>query len=131
MKTTEEMLGVMKAYIVGKAIEYRSNLTAFAKWTSISEPNWDWPHYDYRVKEEPKYRPFDTAEEFLAAQKEHGAWLKRKGCAVYSLPIKIGKNNCIIFDLAAYNDDARASIDFGELYDLFVFQDGTPCGIKE
>ena len=42
------------------------------EWGDISQPVWDWVHCDYRIKPKPKYVPFETAEEFLEAQNEHG-----------------------------------------------------------
>ena len=40
--------------------------------------NWDWNKYDYRIKPEPHYRPFENAEEVLEAIKEKGQYLMLK-----------------------------------------------------
>lgn len=52
MKTTQEMIEVMQAHLDGKEIEYRYNNNP--DWMKSTVPLWDWPHIDYRVKEQKK-----------------------------------------------------------------------------
>ena len=72
MKTTKEMIEVMQAYERGEQIEVNYFHHNGDYWTSCGTPVWDWDNFDYRVKPKKKYVPFDTAEEFLEAQREHG-----------------------------------------------------------
>ena len=67
MKTTKEMIEVMRAYERGEKIE----VCYGGDWKEIDLPSWSWGLRDYRVKQEPKFVPFDTAEEFLEAQMVH------------------------------------------------------------
>ena len=73
MKTTKEMIEVMQAYESGEQIECFND----EQWKDVNNPIWDWLHNDYRVKQK-KYVPFDTAEEFLAAQRKHGETVRYK-----------------------------------------------------
>lgn len=65
MKTTKEMIEVMQAYERGEKIEALYNDV----WVDIYIPEWSWGLRDYRVKQKTKFVPFDTPEEFLAAQR--------------------------------------------------------------
>ena len=63
------MIEVMQAYLRGEKIQLLNRLGI---WVDIDMPEWSWGLRDYRVKPKKKYIPFDTAEEFLAAQRAHG-----------------------------------------------------------
>ena len=73
MKTTKEMIEVMQAYLDGKQIEESIDQKV---WFTC-EPIWNWAKCDYRVKKKV-YVPFDTAEEFLAAQRKYSKTVIRK-----------------------------------------------------
>lgn len=60
-KTTKEKIEVMQAYEEGKKIEMLIN----GNWEFIAYPHWNWGQTDYRVKEEPKYRPYVDTEEMI------------------------------------------------------------------
>ena len=47
MKTTKQMIEVMKAYLKGEKIEYRYGHT---DWLECRIPIWAWNNLDYRVK---------------------------------------------------------------------------------
>lgn len=117
-KTTEEMISVMQAYIDGKQIQFLDD----GGWVDCplrTEPFWDWGNYDYRVKPEhpqKKVVPYKSAEEFLAAQKEHGPYVNTS--VSYIIP-KVICCNEVHFDGRICH--------FGTLT-CFLWQDGTPCG---
>lgn len=52
MKTVQEQIAVMLAWISGKPIEIKKYDDTF--WSKVLEPAWNWADYDYRVKPEPK-----------------------------------------------------------------------------
>lgn len=54
MKTTAEMIAIMKAYVDGKRIEA---CTPETKWCLTPVPVWDWNKQDYRIAPEPKRVP--------------------------------------------------------------------------
>ena len=72
----------MQAYENGAVIQERNKQDP--EWRDIHcEPTWDWQFIEYRIKPELKLRPYKNAEEFLAAQKEHGMYLS---------PVSINRN---------------------------------------
>ena len=136
MKTTKEMIEVMQAYLKGEKIEYRYGNT---DWLECRVPIWDWNNFDYRVKPKQKtmtktktqFLPFETVDEFLAAQREHGAIIKmidddrllsafvrHDGSVLFVLP----KSIC-----------EKLLINVDNLFGKYEFADGTPCGkeVKE
>ena len=131
MKTTQEMIEVMQAYLRGEKIEYRYGNT---DWLECRVPIWNWNSIEYRVKPKQKTRsktktkflPFETVDEFLAAQREHGdiikmidddrllsAFVRHDGSVLFVLPKSICKKLLINVD---------------NLFGKYEFADGTPCG---
>ena len=125
MKTTKEMIEVMQAYDRGEKIE-----TGYGGvWVDIDMPEWSWGLRDYRVKPKTRYVPFDTPEEFFAAQRSHGG----------DLFIRIENGTLKKHDLSVsldgsvYDHMDDGDVDYiGEFEDLlfedYKFADGTPCG---
>ena len=134
MKTTEEKISVMQAYADGKTLQIKSKDTGEWKDYFIAdEPLWDWHHIDYRIKPEPpkkKIVPYESAEEFLAAQKEHGPYIKAESpllnIKAYALPTKINDN--FIEILIGSPDKIVEELSFDCCAENFVWQDGTPVG---
>ena len=131
MKTTKEMIEVMQAYLKGEKIEYRYGNT---DWLECRVPIWNWNSIEYRVKPKQKtktktktkFLPFETVEEFLKAQTEHGAIIKMidddrllsafvryDGSVLFVLP----KSIC-----------EKLLINVDNLFGKYEFADGTPCG---
>lgn len=56
VKNTRQIMEVMQAYLDGKKIERRHTLDAGNEtmWRVYKTPDWNWNHYDYRVKQEPR-----------------------------------------------------------------------------
>lgn len=59
----KEMLPIIQAFAEGKEIEFRSK--GFdEEWKKVNEiSGLSYSSFDYRVKSEPKYRPFKDVEE--------------------------------------------------------------------
>ena len=124
MKTTKEMIEVMQAYDRGEQIECFND----EEWKYVKNPVWDWLHNNYRVKQK-KYVPFDTAEEFLAAQRKHGddELISIKDGALKKHDISVTIDGCV------YDHTDDGDVDYiGNFEDLLLddykFADGTPCG---
>ena len=120
MKTTKEMIEVMQAYDRGEKIESGYN----GVWVDIDMPEWSWGLRDYRVKPKKKYIPFDTAEEFFAAQRKHGRDIIACGelyansyidCYCNVFLYKGSEANIFTFNLET-------------LFENCTFADGAPCG---
>ena len=87
-----------------------------------------WNNIEYRVKLEPKYRPFRNAKECWNEMQKHQpiGWIKSKDGSTI--------NKFMFIDSLA-NDGVtiRASVrlTYSELVKYYIFADGTPFGIKE
>jgi len=124
------MIAVMQAAKDGKEIEYLSSDKN--KWIYVKKPIWNWHYYDFRIKPEPpkpEYVPYESAEEFFQAQKEHGLYLKGNyGCY---FPVFVDDGGISIVngnrEVATYlfNDEDDES---ESLHNVLTWQDGTPCG---
>ena len=80
MNRTEakELLPIIQAFAEGKEIEFRSK--GFdEEWKKVNEiPGLSYSSFDYRVKSEPKYRPFKDADECWQEMLKHQpfGWVK-------------------------------------------------------
>ena len=124
-KYTADCIKVMQAYVEGKQIQYKDDEV----WIDIECPDWDWHHWEYRVKPESKYRPFINTEEcWQEMQKHHPfGWIKDKEDGHYSM----------VTTVDATEGEKHISISGDNIWSLdgtmstFTFADGTPFGIKE
>ena len=120
MKTTKEMIEVMQAYDMGEQIECFND----EQWKDVNNPIWDWLHNDYRVK--PNYAPFDTADEFLTAQRKHGETVRCKlDDELYHAYIN---NRAETILVSHYGRTGSIMTNIVNMYDKYEFADGTPCG---
>ena len=127
MKTTEEMISVMKAYAEGKKIETRiieTRSRLLTCWVYTPEPAWDWANFDYRIKPEPKYRPYASAEECFKDVQKHGGWVKKIRHEVYLALSGMGTR--------VYNFNSGEIRVYQNLLDDYIWaDDGSPCGVLE
>lgn len=121
MNTIDKQIEILQAFKEGKKIEILCDDDLWA-WVDKSHI-FDFEHNEYRIKPEPKLRPYKDAEEFLTAIKEHGI-LKSYG--LYYQPIFFDDKGVII-----YAGSKIESYDFVELNEYFAWQDGSPCGVEE
>lgn len=111
----KELLPIIQAYAEGKTIQYKNSE---GEWEDVAfEENLtfiDAPS-KYRIKPEPKYRPFKTKEECWDEMLKHQpfGWVKNKD-AQY-------------INLLSVRDDK----DLDSLFEAITFIDGAPYGIKE
>lgn len=120
MKTTKEMIEVMQAYERGEQIEC---INALGEWKE-DKPVWDWFHFDYRVKKKV-YVPFESAEEFLEAQRVHGEVVedKESGEKMYAF---VNNNYTLISSIHFSNFWPIGCLE--TIFRYYQFTDGTPCG---
>lgn len=112
-ENAKELLPIIKAYSEGKKIEF---LNSGDKWELLTAPSFDGEHFQYRIKPEPKYRPFKSVEECWEEMKKHqpfGWIIDIKGKYYHNINL-LDKNT-----------------DFDYLFKIHTFADGTPFGIKE
>lgn len=136
---TAERIKIMQAYVDGKRIQYAEDDTDV--WHNIDEPDWH-SDYEYRIKPEPKYRPFKDADECWQEMLKHQpfGWVKRKGNKPsYELLACISENNenneaPVCFASYGSVDRGvviRSSSRFDKMFNVFTFADGAPFGVKE
>ena len=112
---------IMLAYADGKEIEYRDSFES--EWTSIDDPAFDFHADCYRIKREPKYRPFKDSEECFEEMKKHEpfGWIKDSDEYL----------NNIQFVSDRYITVSSRDTVFSKALNEYVFADNTPFGIKE
>ena len=131
----KELLPIIQAFVDGKTIEARTD--SISKWIETTTPKFDLLH-EYRIKPEPKYRPFKNAEECWQEMQKHQpfGWVKEKGDEPsYQLLAYISENDEAPISFAVYGSvDVgmiyRPSIEFNRMFNTFTFADGTPFGVK-
>ena len=127
----KEMLPVLKAFADGKIIETRRKPSAVKgtyipnDWTEMKEIEF-WNNTEYRVKSEPKYRPFKNAEECWQEMLKHQpfGWVKDKKDGHHALITAVDDDTCGM----SLNGNAAWSL--SGIMDLFTFADGVPFGVK-
>lgn len=78
MKVNEQ-IAIMQAYADGKTIERKG--VKETEWQSIEYiENYPFDFFcgQYRIKQECKYRPFESVEEAFSEAEKHGFWVKSK-----------------------------------------------------
>lgn len=123
MKVSEQ-IAIMQAYEDGKTIERKG--VEETEWQSIEYIEnypFDFILSEYRIKQEPKYRPFESVEEAFNEAKKHGFWMRNKdsGYLRFIDGFTPTKNKGI------YLGDYCAD----DILDMFVWHnDDSPCGVK-
>ena len=122
----KEAAKVMEAFANGKIIQY---LNDDDEWITTPDPLFNWSKLKYRIKPEPKYRPFRSQEECWEEMHKHPdfGWIKDND--VYRPIIKIDKENIYYLEYEFKRTGITYS-SFKESLEL-KFTDGTPFGIKE
>ena len=121
----KEILPIIQAFIDEKQIQHLYN-----KWEDIENLTSDLiinPEL-YRIKPEPKYRPFKDAEECWNEMQKHQpfGWIKSKDDSTINKFMFIDslQNN-------AANICTSSDFSYNKLAECYIFADGTPFGIKE
>ena len=115
----KEFYPFLQAFAEGRVIEYRTKTSLIEgtdvpnDWTEMKEIEF-WNNIEYRIKPEPKFRPFKNAEECWQEMQKHQPFGWVKTDSVYEPILHV--NEC---------DDFNATFKYS------TFADGTPFGIKE
>ena len=123
---------VMLAYADGKEIEWshKDGNGCWLRWVKADNPKFDWIDNDYRIKPQPKYRPFKDAEECWQEMQKHTpfGWIQDKDNSSFKQYIlSVDKDGVTISDY----DDGNLLLDYKSFFGFYIFIDGTPFGIKE
>ena len=129
-ENAKKFLPIIQAYADGKEIECKG---LYDDWHSSEDFKFDCEPENYRIKTEPKYRQFIDCDELIQFWESHYGdsnrpkgtmpliWVKRD---VYSHLVTGFDFNC---DEVLIDKDWYEMID---LFKVFTFLDGKPCGIE-
>lgn len=117
------MLPIIQAYAEGKEIEIFDKTTKM--WKTVMLPLFDCDSSSYRIKPEPKYRPFANAEECWQEMLKHQpfGWVKMKDTESGYYILK-GITNQVVIGLN------ETPFSYKKVFEDYTFADGTPFGIK-
>ena len=125
----KELLPIIQAWAEGENIQFLSD----GEWQDISQADFTCYPDKYRIKPEPRYRPFKTQEECWNEMQKHQpfGWLKSK---------KNGRLRCIgevswldEFETVhiALSTGESLSRSANSMFDEYTFADGAPFGVME
>lgn len=125
----KELLPLIKAFAEGKTIEERD---PHGNWKEAKNPIFTdsliYSCVEYRIKPEPKYRPFKSKEECWQEMQKHQpvGFLKSKDNEYFYLIGSVNKDNTITLAIEPNTDYS-----YIYLFEHYIFSDGMPFGIKE
>ena len=126
----KEFYPIMQAFAEGKVIECRTKPSVVKRkdipndWAEMKEIEF-WKNTEYRIKPEPKYRPFKDAEECWQELLRHQplGWVKLKDTeSGYYMFKGIASQVVIGFNETPFS--------YKRVFEDYTFADGTPFGIK-
>lgn len=126
----KDLLPIIQAFAEGKTIESKSISDNNSKWDKTDTPLFNLDYYEYRIKPEPKYRPFIDNKECWNEMLKHQpfGWVRTMNA----------ENDYYIIDGVLHSEHLDCSVitmagesyDYKEMLDIYLFADGTPFGIK-
>ena len=118
----KELLPIIKAFAEGKVIEIFDDEIGWA--VEKENPKFDLSPEFYRIKPQPKYRPFKNQEECWQEMHQHPdfGWVLAKDSKIMYHVGVVGIGYVVI--------DSMSPI-FSEAFAEYKFTDGAPFGIKE
>ena len=121
-KEAKELMPIIQAFAEGKAIESRCIKGDKSLWYDDEDPSFD-DDLEYRIKQEPTYRPFKDAEECWQEMLKHKpfGWVKSTLFKDFDLVQRV---------TTLYVEINREIIDYKDALDKFTFADGTNFGVK-
>ena len=125
----KEFYPFLQAFAEGRVIECRTKprLVEGAEvpndWTEMKEIEF-WNNIEYRIKPEPKYRPFKNADECWTEMLKHQlfGWVKDKDNNKFLI-------SGIYSDGSIYTSE-EGTCSFDEVFQKYTFEGGTPFGVK-
>ena len=126
----KELLPIIQEWVEGKTLEYDNTDTG--EWEVVTKTIFINPN-KYRIKHEPKHRPFKNQEECWNEMLKHQpfGWVKSKVKGYFHLIGLVqwaSELEDVMIVFATSEQLARSS---RSLFEDFIFADGTPFGIKE
>ena len=124
-KEAAELSPFIKAFGEGKDIEMRSKNShaQLNGWAKIDE--FIFGNFEYRIKPEPKYRPFNNTKECWNEMQKHQpfGWVKNRNGSKFVIENVDTRGFVEVYDEGTYS--------FNEVFENYTFADGLPFGVKE
>ena len=121
----KKLLPFIQAFSEGKTIQSKCITDEMPLWLDNNNPTFNVDDFDYRIKPEPKYRPFANAQEWLEEMKKHQpfGWVKDKYsfCSIELICDSFSKE-CIKCYETWFTPE--------KMFKDSIFLDGTPFGVK-
>ena len=119
----KELLPIIKAFSEGKVIESRCIKGDTSLWYDDKDPSFD-DDFEYRIKPEPKYRPFKDAEECWNEMQKHQpfGWVKDRNGSKFVIENVDSRGFVEVYD--------EGTCTFKEVFENCTFADGLPFGVK-
>lgn len=116
----KELMPIIQAFAEGKTIEFRNS---DGEWEEADSPTWG-KRFIYRIKSEPKYRPFKDKEECWSEMLKHKpfGWVNEISSEMLYLINGISDMSIVIME------DISS---FKEAMNIYEFKDGAPFGVME
>lgn len=139
-KEARELLPLIQAYAEGKTIQRIDDKN---EWIDLCIVNFDYSPNKYRIKPEPKYRPFKSQEECWNEMLKHQpfGWIYSKNVSCYYCIISVDEDKIELSpEMQPHSETTIKEYYMENSYVGFVtaledyeytFADGTPFGIKE
>lgn len=150
----KQLLPILVAFAEGKVIECRTKPSALRKgwrdindWVEIEDIAY-WSNVEYRIKPEPKYRPFTNAKECWQEMLKHQpfGWVKaisnkeykakyypnsKDDTTLYYQVQKVAPGYIKYDDINDYCEIKEQDKSYEDVFKVITFADGTPFGILE
>ena len=129
-KEAKEFYPFLQAFTEGRVIECRTKPSAVKgtdipnDWTEMKEIEF-WSNIEYRIKPEPKFRPFKNAEECWQEMMKHQpfGWVKDRNGSKFVIENVDSRGGFVeVYD--------EGTCTFNEVFENRTFADGTPFGVK-
>ena len=126
----KEFYPILQAFAEGKVIEFKTKPGTIStsipnEWTEMEEIRF-WSNVEYRIKPDPKYRPFKDAEECWQEMLKHQpfGWIKGKEDEYHTFITTVDNNDEMSLS-------GNSGWSFLGIMNNYTFADGTPFGMKE
>lgn len=128
----KELLPIIQAFVKGKTIEFRER--GCTLWTESISPIFNFAIFEYRIKPEPKYRPFKDADECWQEMQKHKpfGWVKKtSGNCNFLHIMELYSTGIVINNVDNFGCFKNLIKTYNVAFVETTFADGTPFGIKE
>lgn len=125
----KEFYPILQAFAEGKVIETRTDPSTLKRkdtpndWTEMKEIEF-WNNTEYRIKPEPKYRPFKNAEECWNEMQKHQpfGWVKDRNGSKFVIENVDSRGFVEVYD--------EGTCTLKDVFENHTFADGQPFGVK-